>query len=141
MRFVNYQPIVTAAFLVGIAMAAFADDSLPPIFFTNQTAVANARAVLSAVRVGDSQSKTNVQALIGSQVVFAGGAAPPGGSANLMVSSNVVLEVEISPSRGVRPRAISWDAEVLGTLKSVDFEKRVIKIRAKPEDWRVRGTD
>jgi len=138
MRFANFQPIVAAALLVGTAIAASADESLPPIFFTNQTAIANARVVLSAVRAGDSQSKTNVQALIGSQVVFAGGAAPPGGNANLMVSSNVVLEVQIRPARDVRPHSVFWVAEVSGTLKGVDFKKRVIHIIAKPEDWRAR---
>jgi hypothetical protein len=78
--------------------------------------------------------------LIGSQVVFVGSAASPGGNANLMVWTNVVLEVEIRPERDVRPHSAFWHAEVLGTLKSVDFEKRVIHIQAKPEDWRVRET-
>ena len=138
MRFSILYLVAVAAFLIGFATAASADDSLPPIFFTNQTAIANARAVLAAVRSGDLQSKTNVQALIGSQVVFAGGAALPGGNADLLVSSNVVLKVQIRPSRDVRPHSVFWVAEVSGTLKSVDFEKRTIHIVAKPENWRPR---
>jgi len=117
-----------------------AGDGWPPVFFTNTTAIANGSTVLAAVRSGDTQSKASVQALIGSQVVFVGGAAPPGGTANLIVASNVVLEVEIRPVQDVRPHSATWSAEVLGTLNSVDFEKRVIHIRAKPEDWRVRDT-
>jgi hypothetical protein len=138
MRSSILHSLAVAAFMIAFAPAAFADDSLPPIFFTNQTAIANARTVLAAVRSGDLQSRTNVQALIGSQVVFAGGAAPPGGNADLLVSSNLVLKVQISPARDVRPHSVFWVAEVLGTLKSVDFEKRTIHIVAKPKDWRPR---
>ena len=130
----------TVALLVIAAQAVFAGDDWKPLHFTNQTAIANGHTVLSAVRSGDAQGRTNIQALLGSQVVFVGSIAPPGGSANLMVWSNIVLEVEIRPARDVRPHAVVWSAEVLGILKSVDFEKRVIHIRAKPEDWRVRET-
>ena len=137
MRLSILQPIIAAVYFTITAHGA---DYWTPLFFTNQTAVANGSTVLSAVRSGDTQSKASVQALIGSQVVFVGGAAPPGGNANLMVASNIVLEVEIRPARDVRPHAVVWSAEVIGTLKSVDFEKRVIHIRAKPEDWRVRET-
>ena len=137
MRASLFHSVLAAVVFVIIARAA---DSWSPAFFTNKTAIANGSIVLAAVRSGDTQSKASVQALIGSQVVFVGGAAPPGGNANLMVASNVVLEVEIRPARDVRPHSVAWSAEVLGTLKSVDFEKRVIHIRAKPEDWRVRDT-
>jgi hypothetical protein len=111
-----------------------------PVFLTNEPALSNGRAVLAAVLCGDAKSRSKVQALIGSQVVFVGGAAPPGGNANLLVWSNVVLEVEIRPLRDVRPRSVVWSVEVLGTLKSVDLAKRTIHIRAKPEDWIVRDT-
>jgi hypothetical protein len=140
MRSSILHPLAVAAFLIGFATAAFADDSLPPIFFTNGTAIANARTVLAAVRSGDLQSRTNAQALIGSQVVFAGGAAPPGGNADLVVSSNIVLKVQIRPERDVRPHSVFWVAEVLGTLRSIDFNKRTIQIVAKPQNWRVRET-
>jgi len=64
-------------------------------------------------------------------------AAKAGGHlASLMVSDNVILDVEIQPQKEVWPHAGGWSAEVFGILKSVDFEKRVIYIRAKPEDWR-----
>ena len=137
MRASLFQSVLASVLFVVTAHAA---DTWSPVFFTNKTAIANGSTVLAAVRSGDTQSKASIQALIGSQVIFVGGAAPPGGNANLMVASNVVLEVEIRPARDVRPHAVVWSAEVLGTLKSVDFEKRVIHIRAKPEDWRVRET-
>ena len=130
--------IITAFYLFAAGLTAMADDSPKPFFFTNQVAFTNGQSVLSAVRSGDAQSKTNVLALIGSPIVFIGSAAPPGGNANLMVWSNVVVEVEIRPARDVRPHSVFWTAEVSGTLKSIDFEKRVIRIRAKPEDWRPR---
>ena len=134
MRFASYHILVVTWLL---AASAFADDTTKPYFFTNQIAVSNGQAVVSAVCSGSSQ--TNIQALIGSPVVFIGGAAPPGGNANLTVWSNVVVEVEISPARDVRPHSVYWEAEVLGSLKSVDFQKRIIHIRAKPDDWRARS--
>jgi hypothetical protein len=138
MRFAGFHHIVAATLLFAAGCTAFAADTPKPFFFTNQIAIANGQIVLSAIHSGVSQSQTNIQALIGSPVVFIGSAAPPGGNANLMVSSNVVLEVEIRPARDVRPHSVFWDAEVFGTLKSVDFEKRVIHIQARPEDWRAR---
>jgi hypothetical protein len=116
-----------------------------PTRFVSFDAVANGNKVLAAVRSADAPSKASIQALIGSQVVFYG--YPPnwrvytGSRADLMVSSNIFLDVEIRPWRDVGPGAVNWDAKVLGTLKSVDFETRVIHIRAKPEDWRVQNAD
>jgi len=123
-----------------LCFSAAAQDFLSPIYFTNHSAISNGRSVLTAMISEDAQRKTNVQALIGSQVVFVGGTAPPGGSANLMVWTNVLLEVQIRPARDVRPHSVVWTSEVLGTLESVDFQKRVIHIQAKPEDWIVRET-
>jgi hypothetical protein len=135
MRFARFH-ILVVTLLLAASDVAFADDAPKPYFFTNQIAVSNGQAVVSAVCSGSSQ--TNTQALTGSPVVFIGGAAPPGGNANLTVWSNVVVEVEIRPARDVRPHSVYWEAEVLGTLKSVDFQKRVIHIWAKPDDWRAR---
>ena len=136
MHLLKFQSVIAAMFF---AITAHAADYLKPLFFTNETAIGNGSAVLSAVLSGDTQGKASIRSLLGSQVVFVGSAAS-GGNANLMVASNVVLDVEIRPSRDVRPQAVTWSAEVLGTLKSADFKKRVIHIRAKPEDWRVRET-
>jgi hypothetical protein len=132
------------AMLVSLSSAAedIRPPSWPPSFFTNQLAISNGRAVLAAVISGDTQSKTNVQALIGSQVVFEGtgsaspGTMSPGTNANLMVWSNVVLQVDIRPPRDDGSHgAFAWSVKVLGRLKGVDFQKRVIHIEAKPEDW------
>ena len=132
--------LFSVAMLVSLSSAA--EDIRPPSFFTNQLAISNGRAVLAAMISGDTQSKTNVQALIGSQVIFEGtgsalpGATSPGTNANLMVWSNVVLQVDLRPLQEVRlHNAFSWSAKVLGTLKGVNFQERVIYIEAKPEDW------
>jgi hypothetical protein len=135
MRFTSFC-IFIVTWLLAVCDFAFADDTPKPYFFTNQVAVSNGQAVVSAVCSGGSQ--TNILALIGSPVVFIGGEAPPGGDANLTVWSNVVVEVEIRPARDVQPHSVYWEAEVLGTLKSVDFQKRVIHIWAKPDDWKAR---
>ena len=96
-----------------------------------------------AVLSSDAQSKTNIQRLVGSQVGFAG-YAPQFGWANLQLNSNIVVEVEIRPPQDVYRNvghARQMFAEVLGILKSVDFEKQVIRIQAKPEDWRIIGAN
>ena len=119
-----------------VITTAYAQPTMP-IHFTNETAVANGSTVLSAVLSGDPLSKTNVQALVGSPVVFVGFAAQIG-TANLLVKSNILVEIELKPWRDVyenEPHARQNYAEVLGILKSVDFEKRVIHIQAKPADW------
>jgi hypothetical protein len=140
MRSARLQLIIAAVFF---AFAAQAADFWPPRSFTNETAIVNGHTVWLAVLSGDAQSKTNVQKLVGSQVGFAGYALQFG-SANLWVNSNIVVEVEIRPPQDVyrnvsHARQIS--VEVLGILKSVDFEKRVIYIQAKPEGWRFAGAD
>ena len=92
---------------------------------------------------GKAQDETNVQALVGSLVAFAGNGGQDTG-ANLTVTTNttdvpiqrdVLVDVEIKPSADVRPHANGWRAVVMGTLKSVDFKKRIIYIQAKPKDW------
>ena len=141
MRCATLQVIVAVAVLLPGLQRVLADENLVPMHFRyEKVAITNGRTVLSAVLSGDAQSKTNVQALIGSKVVFVGGAAPPEDNANLVVWSNVVVEVELRPSRNVIPRSVYWEAEVLGTLQSVDFKRKIIRIRAKPDDWRHQDT-
>jgi len=53
---------------------------------------------------------------------------------------NIVVEVEIRPPQDMyrnKQHARQMFGEVLGILTSVDFEKRVIHVQAKPEDWRI----
>lgn len=122
-----------------------------PILFTNKTAIADGKAILSAMLSPEIQSKTNIQALIGSQVVFFSHAGPAGTNCVLAVQTNVFLVVEFKPpyqwpanvighppAAHVYPSYLFHSSEVLGTLKSVDLEKRIITIVAKQEDWRVR---
>jgi hypothetical protein len=115
--------------------AGHEDDSHKPIFFTNKTAIANGRVILSAVRSSDTRSKPRIQALIGSEVVFVGEGDSSQGNFDLRVRNGALIEVEMLPTRDARQNCCSWTAEVLGTLKSVDFEKHVIQIQTKPEHW------
>jgi hypothetical protein len=91
---------------------------------------------------GKAQDRTNAQALVGSLVAFAGNGHVDMG-ANLTVTGyttdvpireDVLVDVELNPPRKLPP-ANGWRAVVMGTLKSVDFKKRVIYIQAKPENW------
>lgn len=123
--------IVLTTLQVGITTAY----AYPPPFdyFTNNvTAISNGQIVVSALLAGDSG---RVQAFIGSEVVFIGYAPWSGGGTNITVESNIVLNVELQPSANVTSHGSGNPAEVLGTLKSVDFQKRVIYIRAKPKDY------
>ena len=48
----------------------------------------------------------------------------------------VVLHIKMEPNRDVRPHATMWTAEVLGTVTAIDFDKHVISLTARPDDWR-----
>jgi len=138
MRIARLQAIIAAVFF---AFAAQAADFWRPRSFTNETAIVNGRTVWLAALSGDVQSETNIQKLVGSQVGFAGYALQFG-RASLMVNSNIVVEVEIRPPQDVYrnvSHARQIFIEVVGALQRVDFEKRVIYIQAKPEDWRFAG--
>ncbi|HEY3931336.1 MAG TPA: hypothetical protein VGM58_03095 [Verrucomicrobiae bacterium] len=124
----------------------------PPRYFWKGNAAINGQTVLLGIRSGDEQSRTNVQRLIGSTVVFVGDSdeSRKGVFSDLQThrvddlqphDKDIKIEVDIIPFRDVHPGMCgSWVAEVRGTLESVDFEKRIIRITAKPEDWKVRAT-
>ena len=123
--------------LVFLALSA-AHAELPPFrYSTNTAAIANGHVIILALRSGDSRK---VQELAGSEVVFSGVAPFIGGGTNITVESNIVLNVELRPWHSVRtPGAVS-EVEVSGTLKRVDFDKRVIYIRAQPDDYKEKLT-
>jgi hypothetical protein len=103
MRIAIFHPIIGAAFFCIAAQAAHAADWKTHIF-TNETVVANSSTVISALLSGGARNEARVKALVGSQVAFYGVAAPTADHvASLMVSSNIVLDVEFQPSRDVRP--------------------------------------
>jgi hypothetical protein len=110
-----------------------------PVCFTNELAAfANGQAVLAALKSGGVQGKKVIQALIGSRVLLDG--SERGNSLDL--GDSLFLEVEgSSPPREGRPHARNWADEIVGVLKSVDFEKHVIHIRARPEEWKSYGAD
>lgn len=137
MPFMKFQLVLFVAFCTVTAHAHDVDA-----FCTNGIACANGRTVLSAMVDGKAQDRTNAQALVGSLVAFAGNGHVDMG-ANLTVTGyttdvpireDVLVDVELNPSRKLPP-ANGWRAVVMGTLKSVDFKKRVIYIQAKPENW------
>ena len=151
MRFVIHQFILASALFAACQVAA-QDFSVwrEPILFTNQTAIANGKAVLSAVYADAAQSKTNIQALIGSQVVFYTHRGPTGTNCVLTLRSNFVVFVEFNPPYKYPGMNIFWghgntypcdefySTEILGTLKSIDMEKRIVTVVARQEDWKVR---
>ena len=152
MRFVKYQLTFAVVFFAAYKLAAQEwHDWKEPILFTNQTAaIANGHTVLSAMLADGAHTKTNIQALIGSQVVFYTHRGPKGTNCVLTLKSNTVLVVKFNPPYKYPDMNIFWghgntypsdefySTEILGTLRSVDVEKRVINIVAKQEDWKIR---
>jgi hypothetical protein len=148
MRFVKYQ--LTLAVVLFATYKLAAQEWKEPILFTNQTAIANGHIVLSSMFADGAQTKTNIQALIGSQVVFYTHGGSKGTNCVLTLQSNTVLVVEFNPPYKYPGMNIFWghgntypsdefySTEILGTLKSVDVEKRVINIVARQEDWKIR---
>lgn len=136
MRIRTFHILVGVMFLTFVPPAANAADIWVTSHFTNATVIANSRQIFRAIQAGGAKGKADVQALIGSPVAFIGEARYIGGGTNIMVRSNIVLNVELQPSRFVGVHGAFSEVEVMGKLKRVDFEKRVIYILAKPEDYR-----
>ena len=123
------------------AATSFAVEQPEPYFFSRETnAIIDGHKVFAAVRDGDAHSRTNIQSLIGHKVVFIGGAAPHGTNADLTLGDGVTLKVEIKPFKDVRPTSVLWESEVLGTLDSMDYTNRVIRVITSAENWKVRQT-
>lgn len=111
--------------------------------FANETeAIQNGRTVLSWV-TGTSKSAVSAMWMIGHQAAFSGITAT-GADADLILDNGfsgangpkIVLHVKMEPNRDVRPHATMWTAEVLGTVTAIDFDKHVISLTARPDDWR-----
>jgi hypothetical protein len=119
----------------------------PPLFFWNDAGATNGLAVVLAIRSPSPESRAKVRALVGSTVVLVGDCYQrrKGVLSDLETHRetefqphDITIEVDIVPFQDVHPRDCgSWMAEVRGTLESVDFEKRIIRITAKPKDWKI----
>jgi hypothetical protein len=130
--------ILGLTFAIGVPIAP-AQVWFPYAFATNATAITNGRAVVDALLVGDSQSKSNVHALIGSSVIFAGWQLDGWSPTNVPLSlgSNIVVKVEVPAPDEFGPGCNAWSAMVEGTLKSVDLQNRVIYVRSRPRGLNV----
>jgi hypothetical protein len=132
--------VLTAAWVFSSGAICRASDAVAPICFTNELAAfTNGQAVVAALKRGDEPGRKQLRALIGSRVLFDGSAGS--GNADLKIGKDILLEVEVSPPREVRPHARNWLAEVVGVLTGVDVEKRVIHIKARPEEWKAYAAD
>lgn len=126
-----------AAFLA-IGGACIQAAERKPMCFTNELAAfTNGQTVLRAINLGNAQDKIQAQALAGTRVLFTGSSweAPRGTKADLNLGNGILLKVELTTERNVRPHGAMWRAEVVGVLKDVDFEKRIVTVRTRPEEW------
>jgi hypothetical protein len=148
MRIKTIQMLFTVIFLAFATQVTVADITYTP-YYTNATVVANSRQIIEAIASGDTNRIAGAKALIGSQVAYYGVADFVGGGTNINIyqfiskDSNHVddhlhmrLYVELKPWHDFRTHGAFSFVEVLGTLESVDFEKRIIYIQAKPENYR-----
>jgi hypothetical protein len=104
----------------------------PPPFFWQGDWADKGEEVLHAIRSGDSKSKVIALRLIGSTIVLRGDGI---GGADLKTRDGIRIEVDVVPFRDVRPDGAEWFAEVKGTLESIDFDKRLIRMVVKPDNW------
>ncbi len=134
MRQVAIAKLILALGFTSTVGVAQAQVWFPYAFTTNATGITNARTVVAAILAGDVQSRSNIHTLIGSPVVFAGWGGAGWSPTNVILEmrSNIVVEAEVPAPDKFRPGSNGWLAMVDGTLKSVDFQKRVIYVRSRP---------
>jgi hypothetical protein len=111
--------------------------SFTNIFPNSEVAVQNGSNIVKYIESGKLDE---ARKLIGKDVALYGGVAPPGGNADLVLAGGILLKIEIYPSRDVRPHAVAWSACVLGNVTGVDVQKKVIRIKARPENWQAIDT-
>jgi hypothetical protein len=126
---------LTSVLFLSSGLVCYAQNPVPPFCFTNEaTAFTNGQAVLAALKIGDAQSKKQVQALIGSRVWFPFLAYGNASIYYVDYHENISLEVEVNPPQEL-PKIMTYSGECVGILKAVDFEKRVIHIKIQRKDW------
>jgi len=114
-----------------LIIAMFSKKEFPQI----ETALANGEKILESMKSKKNQKL--MASLVGSEIVFYGSGAPPGGNANLLIEKNVLLEVKMKPDADPRPQAVMWTAIVYGVLKSADVKKGIVRIQTTKKNWRV----
>jgi hypothetical protein len=97
--------------------------------------------ILTGIRAGNSQERDKVRSFIGEMVILEGCASlhRDGVTSDLRTDDGIQIDVDLVPNHDVHPPGPhgTWCAEVKGIFQSVDFEKRVIHITAKPKDYHV----
>lgn len=134
---ITFISLLIATVLALAETTAQAEDHRKPICFTNELAAfTNGSTVLTAITTSNYLAKARIESLIGSRVLFDGdNSKVPSTNADLNLGKGVILRVELNPQRDILPKGPMWRAEVVGILRSVDFERRVIHITARPEEW------
>ena len=110
-------------------------DRIANVFRDHPEALENADRVLEILRSQETDRNEQLKPLIGTYVAFTGGGGAPGKFANLYLDNHILLDVQLSPPIDPRPQAVIWEAQVLGKLKAVSFEEKIIFIEANVKDW------
>jgi hypothetical protein len=108
----------------------------PPCCFWKGQGPRNGQMVLAAVRSNDAAGKAKVRTLIGPPIVFDGEGLVLG-NPDLETRDGIKIIVELVPFEKVYPGPCGeWGAEVKGKLEGMDFEKRIIRVKANPKNWK-----
>jgi hypothetical protein len=83
----------------------------------------------------ESAKRIEISAYRGERVAFAGGAAPPGGTNDLVTEGGFYLRVVNKGGKDLRPLAVSWEVLVFGEVLQVLPQNRIIVIEVNDEDW------
>ena len=93
----------------------------------------NGQKVLSLLHT--TRNAKDFQSLIGKPVAFFGEHARSREFCDLVVDGGFLLDVQLVPPDRPPPLGVSWDAWVLGVLKKVDAERKIIRVEASPDNW------
>ena len=86
------------------------------------------------------KQQLSVGAHRGETVAFIAGAAPPGGSNDLITPDGFYLRVMTPKNKDLRPRAVWWEVIVRGKVQQVLPENKIIVIEVDPKDWLLGAT-
>ncbi len=109
-------------------------------FSTEAVAIENGSNVLHLIQQQSPQAELALQSFVGKRVVLSGGGGaggPPAGDPADLVMGRVLLKVNLTPYKDPHPQAVSWGASVLGVLKKFDYERKILWIDARPDDWKL----
>ena len=108
---------------------------LKAVFPEQEIPIKNGAAALRVAK--RRERKESLRWLEGQPVAFFGEGIHTGPIGSLDVGDDWLLYIRFKPTLDFRPSSVSWAACVVGVLRTIDVDKKVISIEAKPKDWKL----